>query len=46
MSSFGGSSCSAATQTLLEAAQVFPNDPAITGIANTPYSAPIALEYR
>ncbi len=45
-SSYPGSSCSSVTQTLLEAAQVFPNDPAITGIANTPYPAPISLEYR
>ncbi len=43
---WSGSFCNAATGNLLEAAQVFENDPAITGIANTPYPAPITLEYR
>lgn len=44
--SFPGSPCNTAALNLLEAAEVFANDPAITGIANTPYPAPITLEYH
>ncbi len=38
--------CAAAPVALTTAARIFPNDPAITGFPNVPFSAPVTVEYR
>ncbi len=40
------SACLSTNMVLQEAQEVFPNDPAITGIPNTPLSTPISFEIR
>lgn len=39
-------SCSVSSSVLSKAAQIFPNDPSITGVANSAYPAPLTLVYQ